>query len=84
MIDIVDTPTLSRMMVGNRPEDTKPELILRIKLHVHGLRYRLRGRKLHGTPDLGFRWFGAVCYLRGYFWVTPCRLLLYNRSRDTT
>ena len=68
MIDTVNTPTRSRMMARIGTKDTKPELILRRKLHARGLRYRLHDRKLPGTPDLVFRRFGAVCFVHGCFW----------------
>ena len=56
------------MMAGIGARDTRPELVLRRKLHAGGLRYQLHDRKLPGTPDLVFRRFAAACFVHGCFW----------------
>src|SRR6056297_397025 len=47
---------------------TKPEIVLRKRLHALGLRYVLGGRGLPGRPDLVLpRWTAAV-FVHGCFW----------------
>ena len=47
---------------------TKPEIVLRKRLHALGLRYVLGGRGLPGSPDLVLpRWTAAV-FVHGCFW----------------
>lgn len=49
-------------------ESTKPEIVLRKRLHALGLRYVLGGRGLPGSPDLVLpRWQTAV-FVHGCFW----------------
>lgn len=68
MADIVDTPTRSRMMAGIRSKHTRPELAVRRYLHAKGLRYRLHGRTLPGSPDLIFPSRKVVVFIHGCFW----------------
>ena len=68
MADVVDRATRSRMMSGIRAKDTKPEIVLRRKLHRAGLRYRLHGTKLPGKPDLVLTSRRAVIFVHGCFW----------------
>jgi DNA mismatch endonuclease, patch repair protein len=51
-----------------RSKDTKPEMLIRKGLHAAGLRYRLHGRRLPGTPDLIFPGPRAVVFVHGCFW----------------
>lgn len=47
---------------------TKPEIVLRKRLHALGLRYVLGGSGLPGSPDLVLpRWTAAV-FVHGCFW----------------
>ena len=68
MADIVDSATRSRMMAGIRGKDTKPERLLRRKLHAAGIRYRLHVPDLPGKPDLVFPRHKAVAFVHGCFW----------------
>ena len=68
MTDVVDRATRSRMMSGIRAKNTKPEIVLRRKLHRAGLRYRLHGTKLPGKPDLVLTSRRAVIFVHGCFW----------------
>ena len=68
MTDIVDKETRSRMMSGIRGKDTKPELIIRKKLHRLGFRFRLHDTSLPGKPDLKFTRYHAVILVNGCFW----------------
>ncbi|WP_177168769.1 very short patch repair endonuclease [Nitrosovibrio sp. Nv6] len=68
MADVVDPPTRSRMMAGIRGANTKPELLLRRRLHAAGLRYRLHVADLPGRPDIVFPSRRAVVFVHGCFW----------------
>ncbi len=68
MPDIVDSATRSRMMAGIRGRDTKPEMLVRRRLHAEGFRYRLRARELSGCPDLVLPKRHAVIFVNGCFW----------------
>ena len=39
-------------MIGNKGNDTKPEILLRKALWHRGIRYRKNWRKLTGCPDI--------------------------------
>ena len=68
MTDIVDAATRSRIMRAVPRSSTKPEIVLRKRLHALGLRYVLGGRGLPGSPDLVLpRWTAAV-FVHGCFW----------------
>ena len=68
MVDIVDTPTRSRMMSAIRGANTRPEVAFRKALHALGLRFRLHDRMLLGRPDIVLpRWKAAVL-IHGCFW----------------
>lgn len=58
----------SRNMSRIRAKDTGPELAVRRFLHADGLRFRLHGKGLPGTPDIVFRRRGAVIFVHGCFW----------------
>ncbi|HEP9019659.1 TPA: DNA mismatch endonuclease Vsr [Pseudomonas aeruginosa] len=49
-------------------ENTKPELKVRAKLHVLGLRFRLHRRDLPGTPDIVLTKHRTVIFVHGCFW----------------
>jgi DNA mismatch endonuclease (patch repair protein) len=68
MADIVDRATRSRMMAGIRGRDTKPEITVRRYLHRRGFRFRLRGRRLPGRPDIVLPKYAAVVMVHGCFW----------------
>lgn len=64
------TPTLarSRMMAAVKAKHTKPELQVRRLAHAMGLRFRLHGRGLPGTPCLVLPGRGAVVFVNDCFW----------------
>jgi len=68
MVDVVDNVTRSRMMSCIRAKDTKPEVIVRKKLHSYGYRYRKNLKNLPGTPDIVLKKYGAVIQIYGCFW----------------
>lgn len=81
-IDIVDKHTRSRMMAGIRSKDTWPEMAVRRFLHGMGLRYRLHGKDLPGTPDLVFPKYKTVIFVHGCFWHGhDCRYFKLPKTR---
>lgn len=58
----------SRIMSRIRARDTKPELIVRRRLHAAGLRFRLHRRDLPGRPDLVFPRHRIALFVHGCFW----------------
>ena len=58
----------SRQMRLIRSNDTKPELVVRRKLHALGYRYRLHCVDLPGKPDIVFRSRKRVIFVHGCFW----------------
>lgn len=73
-MDVVDKATRSRMMAGIRGKDTKPELLVRRYLHVHGFRFRLHDGRLPGKPDLVLPKWKTVIFVHGCFWhMHDCR-----------
>ncbi|MCF6342984.1 MAG: very short patch repair endonuclease, partial [Bacteroidales bacterium] len=62
------TPQRSKTMSKIRSKDTKPELLLRKALWAKGHRYRLRVKKLIGSPDIVFRKYKLVVFVDGEFW----------------
>ena len=67
-MDIVNATTRSRMMSSIRGKDTKPEVLLRRKLHAAGLRFRLHVRGLPGRPDIVLPRYKAALLVHGCFW----------------
>lgn len=55
-------------MAGIRGKDTRPERVLRKRLHAAGVRYRLHASGLPGKPDLVFARYTAVVFVHGCFW----------------
>lgn len=68
MTDIVDAATRSRMMSGIKGKNTKPEMMVRQRLHAMGFRFRLHDRSLVGKPDIVLPRWGACVFVQGCFW----------------
>ncbi len=68
MADVVDSATRSRMMSGIRWQNTRPELLVRRRLHARGFRFRLHDRRLPGRPDLVFASRRSAIFVHGCFW----------------
>lgn len=68
MVDVVDRATRSRMMSGIRGRNTKPEILIRRLLHLHGFRFRLHVRDLPGKPDIVLPRYHAIVFVHGCFW----------------
>ena len=70
------------MMSGIRGKDTKPELIVRSRLHRRGFRYRLHYGDLPGKPDMVFPKYHAVILVNGCFWHGhDCHLFKWPSTR---
>ena len=83
MTDVVDKETRSKMMAGIKGKNTKPEIMIRKKLHKIGFRYRLHNKSLPGKPDLVFSKYKAVIFINGCFWHGHnCHLFKYPDSRE--
>lgn len=68
MIDIVDPATRSRMMSGIKGQNTRPEMIVRKRLHREGFRFRLHRKDLPGKPDIVLPRYRSVIFVHGCFW----------------
>lgn len=66
------TPAASRVMRGNRKEDTRPEVRLRSKLHRRGLRFRkhyaIEASGVRVKPDIVFNGSRIAVFVDGCFW----------------
>ncbi|WP_263081702.1 very short patch repair endonuclease [Endozoicomonas sp. Mp262] len=60
--------TRSYIMASIHSKNTKPELIVRKKLHALGFRFRIHARELPGSPDLVLPKYKAVIQVNGCFW----------------
>jgi len=68
MVDVL-TPEQRRLNMSRiRGKDTRPELILRRRLHAMGLRFRLHRKDLPGRPDMVFPRYRAAVLVHGCFW----------------
>ena len=71
------------MMSGIRGKDTKPEIIIRKRLHASGFRYKLHDHKLPGRPDIVLPKYQAVIFVNGCFWHGHnCHLFKWPGSRE--
>lgn len=69
-------------MSGIRGKDTRPEMLIRRRLHALGFRYRLHDKKLPGRPDLVLPKHKAVIFVHGCFWHGHgCALFKWPSSR---
>jgi DNA mismatch endonuclease (patch repair protein) len=67
-VDHLSAERRSALMSSVRGKNTKPERILRMRLHAAGYRYRLHVRKLPGSPDLVFPSRKKIIFVHGCFW----------------
>ena len=82
MTDVVDSRTRSRMMSGIRGKNTKPEVLIRSKLHRLGYRFRIHDKSLPGKPDIVLKKFSAVIFVHGCFWHRhKCHLFKWPKTR---
>ncbi|WP_207784050.1 very short patch repair endonuclease [Micromonospora globispora] len=65
------SPATRNVMRANRSRDTKPETLLRSRLHAMGLRYRVSRRplpELRRTADLVFTGARVAVFVDGCYW----------------
>ena len=77
------TPEQRRSVMSRiRGKDTKPEMLIRQGLHGRGLRYRLHGAGISGTPDMVFPKYRTVVFVHGCFWhCHGCALFKWPKTR---
>lgn len=82
--DVHDKETRSRNMAAIRSKNTKPEILIRRRLHARGFRFRLHDKKLPGTPDIVLHRYQALIDVRScFFHGHDCTLFqLPNQRRD--
>ncbi|WP_309938889.1 very short patch repair endonuclease [Aureibacter tunicatorum] len=72
MTDTISKSSRSRLMSKIRSKNTKPELVVRKKLHSMGFRFNLYGRykntTLPGKPDIVLPRYKTVIFINGCFW----------------
>ena len=82
MTDILTPSQRSELMSRIRGVDTRPELLVRRRLHALGYRFRVHARGLPGRPDLVFTRRRAVVFVHGCFWHRHgCRKTYVPKSR---
>ncbi|MEI8394609.1 MAG: hypothetical protein WCF85_07730 [Rhodospirillaceae bacterium] len=64
-MDTLPAEKRSALMARVRSRDTKPELVVRRRLHAAGLRFRLHRRDLPGRPDIVLSRFKSVVFVHG-------------------
>lgn len=65
------SPAVRNSMLGNKSKDTKPELIVRRRLHAAGLRYRVHARPIKNwnrNADIVFSRAKTAIFINGCFW----------------
>ena len=84
-MDTLTPEERSKRMSLVKSKDTKPELIVRRKLHGMGYRYRLHQRDLPGNPDIVVRKRRQAIFVHGCFWHRHndpnCRLARMPKSK---
>jgi DNA mismatch endonuclease (patch repair protein) len=56
------------MMAGIGGRNTRPEMLLRRRLHADGLRFRLHAARLLGRPDIVLASRRIAIFVHGCFW----------------
>ncbi len=82
MVDIVNKETRSRMMLGIRSSNTKPEVITRKALHRLSYRFRLGSKVGSIKPDVVLRRHKVAVFTHGCYWHQHegCKLAYSDRS----
>ena len=68
MADNLTRDQRSKNMSRIRSKDTKPEIIVRKKLHSLGYRYSLHKKGLPGKPDIFLKKLNLAIFVNGCFW----------------
>ena len=67
-MDIISKEQRSHVMSRIRARDTKPELLVRRRLHAAGWRFRVCDKRYPGHPDVVIPRARAFIEVRGCFW----------------
>lgn len=67
-MDVLTRKQRHKSMIGNKGNDTKPEILLRKALWHRGIRYRKNWRKLTGCPDIVLTSQKIAIFVDGDFW----------------
>jgi len=67
-MDILDKEKRHQLMSKIRTKNTKPEMVVRHRLHSWGFRFRLHLKDLSGTPDIVLPKYKTVIFVNGCFW----------------
>lgn len=68
MTDHLSKQKRSELMSRVRSKNTKPEILVRSRLHKAGYRFRLHDTGLPGSPDIILKRHRAVVFVNGCFW----------------
>ena len=68
MVDVHTPEQRTFNMSKIKGKDTKPERILRSKLHKDGFRFRKNVRGLPGSPDIVLPKYHTTIFVHGCFW----------------
>ena len=68
MADTISAERRSWNMSRITGRNTKPELLLRSRLHRAGFRFRLHAKGLPGKPDIVLPKYRVAIFLHGCFW----------------
>lgn len=68
MVDKISKEQRSHLMGRVRGKNTKPELIVRKRLHALGYRFRVFDRKLPCHPDIVLTKYKTAIFIHGCFW----------------
>ena len=67
-MDVLTRKQRHKSMIGNKGNDTKPEILLRKAFWHRGIRYRKNWRKLTGCPDIVLTRQKIAIFVDGDFW----------------
>jgi DNA mismatch endonuclease (patch repair protein) len=83
MTDTMTRQQRSLCMSQIRSRNTRPEKLVRQIVHRMGCRFRLKPRKLPGSPDIVLTAHRAVIFVHGCFWHRHrnCRFAYIPKSR---
>lgn len=82
MTDIVDPRTRSRMMSGIKGSNTKPETLVRSRLHRLGFRFRIHDSRFPGKPDIVLPKYSSAIFVHGCFWhCHDCKYFKWPKTR---
>ncbi len=84
MVDTLSPQQRSWNMSRIKCKDTKPELLLRSRLHKKGFRFRTNDKRLQGKPDIVLPKYKTAIFVNGCFWHrhSGCRYAYTPKSRQ--